>query len=115
MGAEPTKLVGIAGVSGKTFLFELIEDIMANFSSLLTDIPDFYKLLRARICPLIVHVIRNKKEFPSLVRVMRIATKLALYFPDILVDEAQVFRFTTHLRMPDDYHTFSSTVRRRIS
>ena len=91
MGAEPTKLVGISNISGKIFLFELIEDVLANFSSFLTEIPDFYKLLRARICPLIVHVIRNKKEnFPSLVRVMRISAKLVNFFPDILVDEAQV-------------------------
>lgn len=90
MGTEPTKLVGIGSISGKIFLFELIEDVMANFSPLLTEIPELFKLLRARICPLIVHVIRNKKEFPSLVRVMRIASKLVLFFPDILVDEAQV-------------------------
>jgi hypothetical protein len=87
--------------------------VMANFSPFLTDISDCFKLLRARICPLIVHVIRNKKEFPSLVRVMRIATKLVIYFPEILVEEAQVlainFFFSVSCFLDYNYTTRASS------
>eukprot|EP01127_Copromyxa_protea_P021534 TRINITY_DN7426_c0_g1_i1.p1 TRINITY_DN7426_c0_g1~~TRINITY_DN7426_c0_g1_i1.p1 ORF type:complete len:1518 (+),score=255.28 TRINITY_DN7426_c0_g1_i1:646-4554(+) len=106
MGAEPSKLVGVDSISGKTFLFELIEDILVNFSSFLTEIPDFFKLLRARICPLIVHVIRNKKEFPSLVRVMRICVRLTVYFPEILVEEAQTIITRLVLLLEGDYNNW---------
>lgn len=87
LGEAPTKLPTESGLQ-KAFLMELGEDILSNFHTLFLEIPDFLPI-PALFFKLIHSVMKEKKDFPSLVRVLRLLDSLLRNFPDQALENAE--------------------------
>lgn len=64
----------------RTFCFELLEEVLENHRQLCKDIPEFFTLLKNDVVPLIIKVFELRREFPYMVRLIRISISLIEHF-----------------------------------
>lgn len=75
----------------KTFGFELIESIITTNPSLFTKHPHLLKLLKEKVCPLLIRCFSEKHEFSQTLRLMRVVQSIVRNFHSILVMPCEIF------------------------
>ena len=76
------------------FGLELIEAVLAAQPQLLSTTPAFLELLRDRVCPLVVQLLKGSK-FPTLIRVQRTILVLVRHYSGVLVAECEMYLTAT--------------------
>lgn len=88
LGADPTCLT-LDAAKDPPFLLELIDDVLGNFRTLFEEVTEIAEIVKAQICPLIVFILKDQRDFSAMLRVVRIILNLSRQFPDIIMEEAE--------------------------
>eukprot|EP00736_Rhodelphis_marinus_P006999 Rmarinus@m.18023 len=87
---DPGTWMNLSSLS-KPFALDIVGSILGTQCYLFREIPEFSKLIRERICSLIIKTHRMKLEFPVILRVMRIIIAIITNYFDTLVTECEIF------------------------
>ncbi|CAM0141230.1 unnamed protein product [Umbelopsis sp. WA50703] len=87
---EPTQFLRLNHLS-RTFGLELIESVLTNHIKLFKAHEDMIRLLKEKVCPLIIKTFSDKHDFPQTMRLTRVIYILVKQFNNILIMETEIF------------------------
>jgi len=69
----------------KLFGFELIESVLEAHDNIFLEVPEFNRLIKDRVCPLVIRTFSDKTSFPLTSRLLRVIIVLICDLHPILV------------------------------
>jgi len=79
----------------KLFGFELIESVLEAHDNIFLEVPEFNRLIKDRVCPLVIRTFSDKTSFPLTSRLLRVIIVLICDLHPILVCPSNTFSPST--------------------
>ncbi|KAI8921650.1 hypothetical protein BC831DRAFT_75969 [Entophlyctis helioformis] len=87
---EPASFLRVQSMS-KGFGLELIESVLVSTPSLFQSHPELLKLLKERVCSIVIKSFSEKIDFSIAVRLIRVMQAIIKHFNSVLVMECEIF------------------------